>query len=138
MRCSALRTSSAVPQGTVLAEAVGFAVAPAALSGAGSQVSHIWAQAVLTLVSVAALGQTRGKLLMVCSVNTRAVKARRFPFPLYCRMPAHRQNSSKCPPTEGSSYGKRQLMCHSRTHHPVCNNRVRRPGSRQGAMCCFI
>lgn len=138
MRCSALRTSSAVPQSTVLAEAMGFAVAPVAQSRAGSQVTHIWAQAVLTPVSVAAVGRARGKMLTVCSVNTRAVKARRFPFPQYCRVSAHRQNSSTCPPTEGSSHGKRQLMCHSRTHHPVCSTHAGRPGSRQGATPCFI
>lgn len=78
-----------------------------ALSKAGGQVTHSRAQAAQSLLSVLASG-AGGKLPAVCSVNPRAVKARRFPFPQSCKMSAHRQNSSNSLPTEGNNNGKRQ------------------------------
>lgn len=74
----------------------------------GSHHPHLGSSSALPSVS-ASVRSARGKLLTLCSVNTRAGEACRFPFPQPCEVSAHRQNSSQCPPTEGSNNGKRQL-----------------------------
>lgn len=55
--------------------------------------SPSWAPSVLSMPPALASGQ-QGEHGQVCSVNTRAVKACRFPFPQSCTVSVHRQNSS--------------------------------------------
>lgn len=74
---------------------------------------HLGSSSALPGVS-ASIRSARGKLLTLCSVNTRAGEACRFPFPQPCKVSAPRQKSSQCPPTEGSNNGKRQLAARPR------------------------
>lgn len=51
---------------------------------------------------------SRGEREQFASVNTSAVRARRFPFPQSCTVSVHRQNSSIYPLTKGRNKWKRQ------------------------------
>lgn len=105
---TALRTSSADPKALAMTEALVFAVAP---SEAGRP-SHPHLDSSSTLQAVRAGIRSAGeKPLAACSVNTRAVKAHRFPFPQSCKMSVHSIAPNAFPPREGTSEKDSRLHC---------------------------
>lgn len=84
-------------------EALVFAVAPSE-AGRPSH-PHLGSSNTLQAVS-AGIRSAREKLLTACSVNTRAVKACRFPFPQSCKMSVHNIAPNAFPLREGTE--KRQ------------------------------